>query len=344
MGPATLSAYSPFVLIEVGDKSRAAGYNSKMQSNPSHLSVQFLTVDSESSGQRLDNFLIRHLKGLPKSYLYKLIRKGEIRVNKKRPKPFLKIQLGDQVRVPPLRLSAPKPLVHTSQKGDWLAQAIVFENDELIVLNKPSNLAVHGGSGISFGVIELLRQMRPDAPFLELAHRLDRETSGCLLVAKRRSALLDIQQQLLEGTLKKRYLALVTGQWPNQKKVSAPLLKMTLKSGERRVRVDPIGKAALTEFKVAQHYANATLLEVSLLTGRTHQIRVHTRFVGHPILGDEKYGHHQANQDIAQMGLNRLFLHAHQLEMRLPNSQTPFKIESPLDPHLSTFLMQLTPK
>ncbi|MGL5532303.1 MAG: 23S rRNA pseudouridine(955/2504/2580) synthase RluC, partial [Plesiomonas shigelloides] len=255
--------------------------------------VQILTVADDEAGQRIDNYLRTRLKGVPKSLLYRILRKGEVRVNKKRIKPEYKLQAGDEVRVPPIRVSEKEdaPVSAKLTRVAALADCILYEDDGLIVLNKPSGTAVHGGSGLSFGVIEGLRALRPEARFLELVHRLDRDTSGILLVAKKRSVLRDLHEQLRVKTVQKDYLALVRGQWQKHcKVVQAPLMKNVLQSGERIVRVSAEGKPSETRFEVVERFEQATLVKASPVTGRTHQIRVHTLHAGHPIAFDDKYG------------------------------------------------------
>jgi len=300
--------------------------------------VRLVRVDAGSDGQRVDNFLLRELKGVPKSRIYRLLRKGEVRINKGRAKADYRLQLGDEVRIPPVRMSeeevAPPPPDALLQR---IEQAILFEDDGLIVVNKPAGLAVHGGSGLSFGLIEALRQMRPDARFLELVHRLDRDTSGLIMVAKKRSALVTLHAALRGDGVDKRYLALVVGQWPKRKlRVEAALEKNTLKSGERVVRVSATGKQALTEFRVVEPFAAATLVEARPITGRTHQIRVHAQFGGHPIAGDEKYCDRDHLARFRELGLRRLFLHAAELTIDWQGRPLTFTAELP--PELRQFL------
>jgi len=311
------------------------------QNNP-FASVTLHKVDEEYAGQRLDNFLIRLLKGVPKSRIYRLLRKGEVRVNKGRVKPDTRLNAGDLIRIAPIRVSQQSPETPGSQLRKRLSQSIIFEDDGLIVLNKPSGIAVHGGSGLSFGVIEGLRADRPDSRYLELVHRLDRETSGCLMLAKSRSVLVDLQQAMQKNALKKSYQALVKGRWPKGKStVNAPLVKNTLSSGERMVRVDAEGKPSVTHFKIAQSYKDATLLEVGLETGRTHQIRVHCQFSGQPIAGDPKYGDQMFNQHLRDLGLKRLFLHASSLNFKHPLSGDWVNVEAPLPNNLNSVLDKL---
>lgn len=295
--------------------------------------VQLLEVAPEYAGQRIDNFLRTQLKGAPKTLIYRILRKGEVRVNKGRIKPEYKLQAGDIVRVPPLRLAErDEPAPVAQGLLERLEAAIVYEDKALIVLNKPAGIAVHGGSGLSFGVIEAFRQLRPDAKDLELVHRLDRDTSGLLMIAKKRSMLRHLHEALRGDGVDKRYLALVRGSWPtSKKKVSAPLLKNNLRSGERMVEVNPEGKDALTEFRVVRRFGEfATLVEASPITGRTHQIRVHAKHAGHSIAGDPKYGDEDFTHEIRDLGGKRLFLHAHSLAISLPDGGE-LKLEAPVD-------------
>ncbi len=291
--------------------------------------VQLLTVAPELAGQRIDNFLRSQLKGVPKTLVYRILRKGEVRVNKGRIKPEYKLQAGDVVRIPPLRLAERnEPIPLSTSLLERLEAAIVYEDKALLVLNKPAGIAVHGGSGLSFGVIEALRQLRPDVPELELVHRLDRDTSGLLMVAKKRSMLRHLHAELRGDGVDKRYLALVCGRWDSGKKqVNAALLKNTLRSGERMVEVSDEGKEALTLFRVVRRFADvATLVEARPVTGRTHQIRVHARHAGHPIAGDAKYGHDEFSRIIRELGGNRLFLHAWSLRIRLPDGPLALEV------------------
>ncbi|WP_312594858.1 23S rRNA pseudouridine(955/2504/2580) synthase RluC [Stutzerimonas nitrititolerans] len=305
-----------------------------MTNTPSQASsVQMLEVSPEFAGQRIDNFLRNQLKGVPKTLIYRILRKGEVRVNKGRIKPEYKLQAGDLVRVPPLRLAErdePAPLAPGLLER--LEAAIVYEDKALIVLNKPAGIAVHGGSGLSYGVIEALRQLRPDAKELELVHRLDRDTSGLLMVAKKRSMLRHLHQELRGDGVDKRYMALVRGRWEaGRKQVSAPLLKNTLRSGERMVEVTDEGKEALTLFRVLRRFGDfATLVEARPVTGRTHQIRVHARHAGHAIAGDSKYGDEDFSREIRELGGKRLFLHAYGLKVPLPDGGE-LNLEAPVD-------------
>jgi 23S rRNA pseudouridine955/2504/2580 synthase len=292
-----------------------------------------LEVAPELAGQRIDNFLRTQLKGVPKTLIYRILRKGEVRVNKGRIKPEYKLQAGDMVRVPPLRLAErdePAPLAQGLLER--LEASIVYEDKALLVINKPTGIAVHGGSGLSYGVIEAFRQLRPDCRDLELVHRLDRDTSGLLMIAKKRSMLRHLHEALRGDGVDKRYLALVRGNWPtSKKKVSAPLLKNNLRSGERMVEVNDEGKDALTEFRVVRRFGEfATLVEASPITGRTHQIRVHARHAGHAIAGDAKYGDEEFTREIRELGGKRLFLHAYALTVTLPDGAT-LTLEAPVD-------------
>ncbi|MEY0428634.1 23S rRNA pseudouridine(955/2504/2580) synthase RluC [Providencia rettgeri] len=300
--------------------------------------VQFIDISDDEAGQRIDNFLLTKLKGVPKSMIYRIIRKGEVRVNKGRIKPEYKLVEGDQVRVPPVRVAEREttPVSAKLDKVAALANCILFEDDVLLVLNKPSGTAVHGGSGLSFGVIEGLRALRPEARFLELVHRLDRDTSGILLVAKKRSALRALHEQLRLKQMQKDYLALVRGNWQSHMKiVQAPLLKNILQSGERVVKVSSEGKPSETRFKVEERFDNATLIKASPVTGRTHQIRVHTLYAGHPIAFDDRYGDKQFDSQLAGIGLNRLFLHASALKFTHPKTGEEMRLQAPLDNQLN---------
>jgi len=307
--------------------------------------VRFITIDSEDAGQRIDNFLLKTLKGVPKSMIYRLLRKGEIRVNKKRTKPEYKLVDEDIIRVAPIRVSENTNTVSTQLNVVAnLEKQILFEDERLIVINKPSGMAVHGGSGLSFGLIEALRALRPEARMLELVHRLDRDTSGCLVVAKKRSALRNLHEQLRNKTVQKFYHALVKGRWSNKlTRVTEGLKKNDLKSGERVVVVDNInGKESETRYKVIQHYKNATLVRAFPVTGRTHQIRVHCQTKGHAIACDAKYGHEDFDQEMKTLGLKRLFLHAASIEFTHPLSNERIKVEAPLEPSLEKLLSKLT--
>lgn len=305
--------------------------------------VVYIDIDTDSAGQRIDNFLLRILKGVPKSRVYRLLRKGEVRVNKARVKAEYKLSGGDVVRIPPVRLApAGAPARVSGGLQETLEQAILYEDEQLLVVNKPSGLAVHGGSGISLGLIEALRVLRPGQKFLELVHRLDRDTSGCVMVAKRRSMLTFLHEQLRSGAIDKHYLALVPGRWPNRRKlVNAPLLKNVLQSGERMVKVAEEGKRSLTEFEVVERFGGATLVLAKPITGRTHQIRVHAQYTGHAILGDDKYSNEEGESLCRRLQLKRLFLHASKLVVPLPDSQQSIVVEADLPDELAGVLAQL---
>ena len=306
--------------------------------------VRFVDIGPERAGQRIDNFLVTTLKGVPKSRVYRMLRKGEVRVNKGRVKATYRLMAGDSVRIPPVRVAEEGDRL---PPGERLLQrieaSILREEKGFLVINKPPGIAVHGGSGVSHGVIEALRALRPEAPYLELVHRLDRDTSGCLLVAKRRSVLRELHRLLREDGMDKRYLALLKGAWRgDERRVTAALRKNTLKSGERVVVVDAEeGKPALSLFRPVTRYRDATLVEVMLKTGRTHQIRVHAASMGQPIAGDEKYGDDAFSGQLRRLGLKRLFLHAHSLAFRLPGVEEEIRVSAPLDDELTAVLNRL---
>ncbi|CAH0526542.1 23S rRNA pseudouridine(955/2504/2580) synthase RluC [Vibrio hippocampi] len=304
--------------------------------------VQFVDIDDDMAGQRIDNFLRNQLKNIPKSVVYRIVRKGEVRVNKKRVKAEYKLQPGDLVRIPPVTVQEKQQEAPVSTKLNKVAALeshIIHEDDHLLILNKPSGLAVHGGSGLKFGAIEALRALRPQARFLELVHRIDRDTSGILLVAKKRSALRHLQAQFREKTVQKYYFALVMGQWkPSCRVVNAPLLKNEVNS---IVRVNPNGKASETRFKILEAFEQATLLQASPITGRTHQIRVHTQYTGHPIAWDDRYGDRRFDAYTAKVGIDRLFLHAANIIFQHPASEEQIQVHAPLDQKLQTALDKL---
>jgi len=304
--------------------------------------VRILAVDPERAGQRIDNFLASQLKGLPKSAIYRLLRTGQVRINGKRVKPEVKIEAGDAVRIPPVRLDAPGAVVAPgpSLRGA-LDQAILYEDRELLVLNKPSGLASHGGSGISLGAIEALRAIRPEDS-LELVHRLDRDTSGLLLFARKHSALRRLQALIREGSMQKRYFALIEGSPERDHfEVDAPLRKNQLRGGERMVAVEADGKPSLSRFRVVEQFAQAALVEVEIITGRTHQIRVHALHSGHPLAGDEKYGDADFNKSMRDYGLKRLFLHAHSLAFPWGEHGVLRHFDAPLSEDLKTVLARM---
>ena len=305
--------------------------------------VRFVTIEPDLEGQRIDNYLRTQLKGVPKSMIYRILRKGEVRVNKGRVKPEYKLQADDVIRIPPVRISEPKDTPNPKlDKVAELEHCILFEDDRILVINKPSGTAVHGGSGLNFGLIEGLRALRPDAQFMELVHRLDRDTSGCIIIAKKRSALRHLHAQLRDGQMDKRYQALVAGQWPeNRFKVKAPLLKNVLQSGERLVSVNENGKPSETRYRILTRYEDATLVEASPITGRTHQIRVHCLHAGHPIACDPKYGDEQFDDTMRSRDLKRLFLHAASIQFIHPGSGETVRFQAPLDEQLTRALKQL---
>ncbi|MEG3220628.1 23S rRNA pseudouridine(955/2504/2580) synthase RluC [Vibrio gigantis] len=304
--------------------------------------VQFVDIDEDMAGQRIDNFLRNQLKNIPKSMIYRIVRKGEVRVNKKRIKAEYKLKAGDLVRIPPVTIeekteeNVPSTKLN---KVSELEQCIIYEDDHMLILNKPSGTAVHGGSGLKFGAIEALRALRPDARFLELVHRIDRDTSGILLVAKKRSALRHLQAQFREKTVQKYYFALVMGEWKTScKVVNAPLLKNEVNS---IVRVNPNGKASETRFKVLEKFQEATLIQASPITGRTHQIRVHAQYTGHPIAWDDRYGDRRFDAYTGKVGLDRLFLHAANIKFTHPGSEEKMDISAPMEARLEKALTGL---
>jgi 23S rRNA pseudouridine955/2504/2580 synthase len=309
--------------------------------------VLWVTVDEDNHGQRLDNFLMAQLRGVPKSIIYRIVRKGEVRINKGRVKPDTRVKTGDQVRIPPV---VRKEKVPQAAPGDRvqavIEAAVVFENEQLLVVNKPSGIAVHGGSGLSFGLIEVLRAGRPQARFLELVHRLDRDTSGLVMVAKKRSALRYLQDELRHRRIRKHYHALVSGHWlASASKVAEPLLRYEMSNGERRVKVDAAGKESLTLFRCLERYEGYSLVEASPVTGRTHQIRVHATFAGHPIAGDDKYMDDASLKAFRAVGGSRLMLHARALELSLPpdseGQSMALKLEASYDSAFAAALQKL---
>lgn len=307
-------------------------------------SVAMVTIGEDSEGQRIDNFLLKQLKGVPKSHIYRILRKGEVRANKKRVDATYRLVLGDVVRIPPVQTARREP-VGPAPVSSRMAQYVIFEDAALLVINKPSGMAVHGGSGVSRGVIEQMRLERPELKFLELAHRLDRETSGVLLLAKKRSALVALHQAMREGGdasaggMDKFYFALVKGNWPDARRhVKLPLHKYLTPEGERRVCVREDGQASHTVFTLQRRWEGFTLLEAELKTGRTHQIRVHLAHLGFPIAGDDKYGDFPWNKELQRMGLKRMFLHAHRAVIRHPLTGEQLILEAPLPGELQKFL------
>lgn len=306
------------------------------------IAVRHERIDEASAGQRIDNFLLRLAKGVPKSHVYRILRGGEVRVNGRRVQPTYRLALGDEVRVPPLRVAEP---TRSAPAPAGKPLPVVFEDDALLVVDKPSGKAVHGGSGVSYGVIEQLRTQRPELRMLELAHRLDRETSGLLIVAKKRSALTALHDMMREGQVEKRYLTLVPGRWMNpMQHVKAPLLKYLTPEGERRVRVSDEGKPAHSIVRLVQRWADYSLLEVELKTGRTHQIRVHLTHLGFPLCGDDKYGDFALNKRLEGEGLRRMFLHAASLRFHHPLTGELLAFEAALPDDLRGFVALLDTK
>ncbi|HWU98600.1 MAG TPA: RluA family pseudouridine synthase [Oxalicibacterium sp.] len=311
-------------------------------SSPSPAQVQLLTISEEEAGQRIDNFLLRICKGVPKSHIYRVLRSGEVRVNKGRIDQTYRLLEGDTVRVPPIRMAEKQ-----ASSAPGAEFAILFEDSHLLVIDKPAGVAVHGGSGVSYGVIEQLRAARPDAKFLELVHRLDRETSGVLLLAKKRSALTNLHEQIRDGEPDKRYWTLVHGDWKNPRQhIKLPLHKYSTPDGERRVRVQADGMASHTIFNLVRRYDEFALLEAELKTGRTHQIRVHLSSSGFPIAGDDKYGDFALNRNLQKAdgeraALKRMFLHAHQITFIHPESGKQMTLNAPLPPDCERFLNSL---
>ncbi len=313
---------------------------------PDNTRVKYMVIDQHSCDQRIDNFLLRVLKGAPRSLIYRILRSGEVRVNKGRIKPPYRLKEGDSIRIPPVRLST-KETSSNPKKAlcNDIENRIIFEDKHLLIINKPSGIAVHGGSGISHGIIEIIRASRSEHDYLELAHRLDRDTSGTLIIAKNRGILRKIHELLKNNGIEKHYLALVQGKWPRKtKRIDAPLLKNVLSSGERIVKVNNAGKAALTIIRPVKLGQKASLVDVKIETGRTHQIRVHCAHEGHPIAGDNKYGDKQFDSEIKEFGLNRLFLHAVSLKFSLElesGSILDIDITAPLDAKLEAIIENL---
>jgi len=325
----------------------------EQQPEGARAAVRHLTVTEAEAGQRLDNFIHRLLGDLPRSRIYRVIRKGEVRVNGHRAGPDTRLQTHDKIRIPPVRL---RPAQATGQPAsqllETLRQAIAYEDDNILVLDKPAGVAVHGGSGVSFGAIEALRALRP-GEHLELVHRLDRDTSGCLLVARKTGVLRTLHALLREGAFEKRYLALLKGKWDlGRKRIDLPLRTDLRVGGERTVRADAAGKPSISEFRPVQFFGKrATLVEVTLFTGRTHQIRVHAQHAGHPVAGDEKYGDPEFNAEIKAFGLNRMFLHAHSVSFEWPPARDEsgargprgeFSVNTPLPSELAHTVDKLT--
>ena len=312
----------------MNDLSKAAG----------RPKATWLEVGEESAAQRIDNFLLRHLKGVPKSHVYQVLRSGQVRVNSGRVRPDYRLQAGDRVRLPPVRTA------NRTVKAKPAEFPFVYEDAALLVVDKPSGVAVHGGSGVSFGVIESLRAARPQAKLLELAHRLDRDTSGLLIVAKKRTALVELHRMLREGEVEKVYLTLVRGAWEGKgREIRDSLHKYVTSAGERRVAVKEDGMTAATRVTVVRKSSGFTLLEARLLTGRTHQIRVHLAHAGHPVLGDDKYGDFALNRQLAGEGVKRLFLHAASLAFDHPLTGELLRLKSPLPSDMQAFVERKLP-
>jgi 23S rRNA pseudouridine955/2504/2580 synthase len=309
--------------------------------------VEMRTITADEAGQRIDNFLMRHFKTVPRSRVYRLLRKGEVRVNRKRVDAEYRIAEGDEVRLPPVRLDggdSDGPGRPSTSLLELIEGSVIFQDKHVLVLDKPAGVAVHGGSGMSYGVIEALRASRPREN-LELVHRLDRDTSGCLLIARDRQTLTALHALIRNGGMHKTYLALVSGSWQlGTKRIDAPLATDNRQHGERHVRVASAGKDSVSVFKPVQFFGSlATLMEVDIPTGRTHQIRVHASFAGHPLLGDDKYGDHELNAEMKQHGLKRTFLHAQQVAFEWPGSGVPFHVSAPLPAELSAVIDAITP-
>lgn len=298
-------------------------------------SASWHEVEAAAAGQRIDNYLTKHLKGVPKSHIYRILRSGEVRVNSRRVAAEYRLEAGDRLRLPPVRAGK---AAHRGVAPAALP-VILHEDTSLLIVDKPAGVAVHGGSGVSHGVIERVRAARPHAPFLELAHRLDRETSGVLVLAKRRPALIELHRQLREGRVGKYYIVVVRGRWLDSKRnVRLPLERYLLQSGERRVGVSAAGAASHTVFRLLRAGRNFSVLEAELRTGRTHQIRVHLAHIGYPVIGDEKYGDFALNRSLAGAGVKRMLLHAARLELRHPATSAPLAVEAPLPQAMRAFI------
>lgn len=299
------------------------------------MPARYVEATSEDEGQRVDNFLMRQFRNVPKTLIYRVIRKGEVRVNKGRVKQSTRLKEGDIVRLPPIRVPEKAETIVPHGQMQRIEDNILYEDNDLMVINKPSGIAVHGGSGIAFGLIEILREMRPLAKRMELVHRLDRDTSGCILIAKKAMVLRELHAQIREDKMVKEYITLLAGSWDKEKrKIDLPLAKNTLQSGERMVKVDPNGKQSISFFNLVSHHPSADLVTVRLKTGRTHQIRVHALSQNCPVVGDDKYGDRVVNKALKKMGMKRLALHAQFLSFRHPNIEHEqdswMKIEAPL--------------
>jgi 23S rRNA pseudouridine955/2504/2580 synthase len=313
---------------------------SKKSESPSPA-VRHVTVDETREGQRLDNFLVRELKGVPKSRVYRIVRKGEVRVNGSRAKPDYRLQTGDSIRLPPVRVSIEPTKPKDAAQYAWLEDAVLFEDAHLLVISKPAGLAVHGGTGLVTGLIEALRLLRPQNPGLELVHRLDRETSGCLVLAKDRRTLLDLHEALKAGRVRKHYTALLMGKFPKGRREVSAAITLEREQGRRHMRVDEAGKESASVFTTKAFFPNATLVDIELLTGRTHQARVHATHLKHPIAGDDKYGDWDFNKALRKHGLKRLFLHAARISFQHPVTSRNLNFEAPLPDDLQTVVENL---
>jgi 23S rRNA pseudouridine955/2504/2580 synthase len=321
---------------------RGSANPAALPKNESTASVAMVVIDELAEGQRVDNFLLKHLKGVPKSHIYRILRSGEVRVNSGRVGAEYRLTLGDKVRIPPVRTSATKTKPARLAAGPRLAERTLYEDDALLIIDKPAGLAVHGGSGVSLGAIEQLRLESPGARFLELVHRLDRDTSGVLLLAKKRGALVALHAAMRDGAMEKRYLTLAAGSWKNRRQtVRLALTKYLTSEGERRVSVDREGQVAHTDFTLVENLGGFSLLDAHLRTGRTHQIRVHLAHLGFPIVGDDKYGDFALNKTLAKQGMKRMFLHAHQLGFVHPLTGRQMIITAPLPVELEKFIAKL---
>ena len=310
-----------------------------MTNAPIRRAAHHREVDADSTGQRLDNFLLGALPGVPRDHVYRLIRSGQVRVNSGRVRAGHRLEEGDRVRVPPVSQRGSPPVQVPVNRVRWLAERILYEDGKFLVLDKPAGMPVHAGSGVDFGCIEALRSLAPGLRKADLVHRLDRGTSGCLMIAKRRSVLRQLHALLRTGGVEKRYLALLQGYWPYGRMDIDASLSTRRRGGESFVRVDPAGKSAHSRFRVVEHFRKrATLVEVLIGTGRTHQIRVHAAHAGHPLAGDERYGRRAFNTEMSALGLQRIFLHAHALEFVWPDSEEVFAVSTPLPPELSVIL------
>jgi 23S rRNA pseudouridine955/2504/2580 synthase len=302
--------------------------------------IEIRTITEQEAGQRIDNLLMRHFKTVPRSRVYRLLRKGEVRVNRKRVDAEYRVAAGDEVRLPPVRIDrSSEPSRPSSSLQELVERALIYQDKHLLVIDKPAGVAVHGGSGMSHGVIEALRASRPRET-LELVHRLDRDTSGCLAVARDRVTLTSLHALIRESGMHKTYLGLVSGSWQlGTKRIDAPLATDDRRHGERHVRVAAAGKDSVSVFKPVQFFGSlATLMEVDIPTGRTHQIRVHAAFAGHPLLGDDKYGDRERNAELKRQGLRRIFLHAHSIAFDWPGSGVPFHVSAPLPAELAAVI------